>query len=218
MAGSTKDYHHPLIVKLRMAGTKLTGSLVVLIGEVIISVFQLEKSCSPFDYQVQQVRKICPIFIALFFAVLIFSGYKSSSLYNLWIKVLTVDWIYGCFRLIYLTSGIWTRSNIQAFDVINKAAKYDNDDSDDNNQQQKVISLLGQSTGLIRLLVPFGVVLTKLAEITDNPPDNYGSFQLKSSLFKRAALFLCNIFRYVGVLYVVFKATELGVSYYQYQY
>lgn len=74
----------------------------------------------------------------------------------------------GC-RLALVCAGFWSPTTVGQFQILGKAAAFDNDTTDDDNQQQTTIALVAKSRSLMWLPIPGGVLLNKLAEATNDP-------------------------------------------------
>jgi hypothetical protein len=187
---------------------------VLVLARVVISVWNIKRSCSSFDHTVVVYGRIFCLFVIVvvfYLGVLFFAGVK-----NLRFKSLTVGWAAGIFDLLRLTMGQWTPSTVHRFEVVERSKKFDNDDTDDDNQQEMVMKLIGQSRGLVWMAVPYGILLTKSCETLNHPPvfiwgadKNYPSeFKMRTGWYYRFLMWILNCMRLFVIIVTVLFATQ----------
>jgi hypothetical protein len=193
---------------LTMMSIYILQAAIISLTDVVASSWGIQRSCNEFDRQLVVVGQYLCVVVIIFFiyvAVLMFAGIQSLDK-----KALTIGWLQGAFNLLQISLGIWTPATVKSFQVVGKANKFDNNDEDDDNQQETVMSLVGQSRGLIFLpIVGFGVLLTKSAQYLNEPPwlifsrHKMPALQLYSGSKERFVRFIMNIGQYAMTVIVV---------------
>eukprot|EP01116_Phalansterium_solitarium_P021425 TRINITY_DN6652_c1_g3_i2.p1 TRINITY_DN6652_c1_g3~~TRINITY_DN6652_c1_g3_i2.p1 ORF type:complete len:461 (+),score=120.71 TRINITY_DN6652_c1_g3_i2:1095-2477(+) len=91
-----------------------------------------------------------------------------------------------------LTLGIWDPENLKCYEVLDKAATYDDDPDDDDSQQEAVINIIAKTRGLIWVMIPATVFLTKLGEAF-NECVIFARLDFNDALWKRIILWILNV-------------------------
>ena len=71
-------------------------------------------------------------------------------------------------EILMLTFGYWINKTAKAYDLINVAAKYDDDPGDEDNQHAAVGKIIGKIGSIFWQLFPGGTVLTKFGEASNS--------------------------------------------------
>jgi hypothetical protein len=192
---------------------------ILVLSRVVISTWNINRSCSSFDRKVVIVGRIlCIISTVVFFyvAILLFAGARKSDLRcGKCCTNLFKQWLKKVRSLVYITLGCWTRREVHSCEIMERAELHDNEERVSDHTRELVMTFVALSRGLIWAPLPGGIVFVKLSEALNSPPIFVPNKSMNLDMYtpagKRKLLFLLNLAKFVLLVYIVFNPTTVAI-------